>query len=313
MASKRTVRERSIAFYEIVESEQAAEVRTTQLDWEAMLAALSRAEFKDRQFESEHVFIGAVVTYQEQDHLLLHRVKDQTEWLSTVNWESEVVAEVEDWASRGYLETSVISFLPFGNVVAVMKGSTTAPSHKSLETWLNGLELFPGRSLKVRPVVSHAEIERLRTATGASKAEIRIGTSKAAALENRHGRLSRFLRMANEEYGDVNVTLTLSVPPGNTRAEERQALLNDLQELETVMPSAAERASAVLVYGDSSSGESRRVAEFVEHDITAKRKVPAVNEQGESVKIESAVNVMLEVADDHDHDLRVAVDALEGD
>jgi hypothetical protein len=201
-----------------------------------------------------------------------------------------------------------MSFLPFGNIVGIMQGSTAAPTHRSLESWINGLHLFPETDIVVRPLVSRAEVDRLRTAQGASKIEIRIGSSKIAALRERRGRLASFLRVASQQYGDINVTLIISVPPGHARAEDRRALLDDLRDIEEVVPGAAERARATLVYAEAAGPEYRRLVELVEHHITAKRRVAAVDKEGRSIRILSAVTAIMGVAAEHEEELRLAAD-----
>jgi hypothetical protein len=311
MAGLARLRERTISFYELVAERDGRQQRISQLPWPETLAAISTVKVSERTFEAEHTFVGNVVTYQEEDHLLLHRVKDGGEWLSVVNWDTGDWHELELRAGEGYLDTSVMCFLPFGNVVAIMQGSLAAPSHRSLQTWLNGLHFFPSTRLVVRPLVSRAQVEKLRRAEGASRVEIRIGRSKIEALRDHHGRLARMLRTAGEEYGDIDVTMIISIPRGRTRDEDRQRLLDDLRDVDDVVPGIAERARATLVYADQSGPEYRQLVELVEHHITAKRRVSAVNNEGDSIRISSAVSVILDAAAQHEPELRLAVEAPE--
>jgi hypothetical protein len=304
------MKERTVAFYEIVSSISGEQCRVEQLPWEKTLGALATTkDVKERTFESDSVFVGNTIIVDEVDHLLLHRVKNAGEWLSVLDWNTGEWRELESKATEGYLDTSAVCFLPYGNVIGLMQGSTSAPTHKSLQTWLNGLKFFPDMELVVRPVMSRAEVERLRTANGASKVEIRIGSSKMAALQDRSGRLASFLRRASLDYGDVDVTVIISVPRGKARSEDRERLLADLQDLEHVVPEAAERARATLVYAEQSGPEYSRLVELVEHHITAKRRVAAVNDEGQSIRILSAVGAILGVAAEHEAELRLAVDA----
>lgn len=306
MASLKKMRERAIAFYEIVEFQSGEHRRLEQMKWSEFLTTLSLMDLERRTVKTDTTLIGNTVTYDEEDHLLLHRAKDAGEWLSVLNWTTGEWHELEMKAAEGYLETSVVCFLPFGNVVGVMKGATSAPSHKALETWLRSAKPFGDLSLVVRPLVSASEIERLHAAEGASRVEIRIGRSKVGALANKRGRLASLLHRAGEAYGDIDVTLIISIPRGNTRAEDRQELLNDLQDLEDVMPAAAEKARAKLVFAEDSGSEYAQLVEFVEHHITAKRRVPAVDEHGEAIRISSAVSVILDAAAEHQEELRRA-------
>jgi hypothetical protein len=134
------MRERTVAFYEIVEAKADEQPRLDQMEWAEFLATLSRTKLGRRIVEADATLIGQAVTYEEEDHLLLHRAKDPGEWLSLLHWDTGEWRELEMRAAEGYLETSVICFLPFGNLVGMMRGSTSAPSHKALETWLRGLK-----------------------------------------------------------------------------------------------------------------------------------------------------------------------------
>jgi hypothetical protein len=306
----RTMRQRTIAFFEVVVDSDGEHHRVQQLPWEKTLAVLATTPLAQRRLEAGSTFFGSTATFHEEDHLLLHRVKEGGEWLSVVNWETGDWRELEAHAGEGILDTSVMCFLSFGNVVAIMQGSQAAPSHKSLEAWLNGLHFFPATRLVVRPLVSRAQVERLRTAQGASRAEIRIGRSRIAALRNHHGRLARFLRVASDEYGDIDVTMVISIPRGKARDEDRRRLLDDLRDISDVVPEAAERAQASLVYAEETGPEYSRLIELVEHHITAKRRVPAVDAEGHSIRISSAVTVILEAAAEHDAELRLASEAI---
>jgi hypothetical protein len=310
MALARPMKERTVSFYEIVASLSGEQCRMEQLPWEDTLATIATTKEVDkRTVEAESVFVGNTIIIDEEDHLLLHRVKNAGEWLSVLDWSTGEWRELESRATEGYLDTSVTCFLPYGNVVGMMQGSTSAPSHKSLQTWLNGLKLFPEVHLIARPLMSRAEVERLRTARGASKIEIRIGSSKIAALRDSRGRLASFLQRASFEYGDVDVTVIISVPRGRAHSEDRERLLDDLRDLEQVVPEAAERARATLIYAEQSGPEHSRLVELVEHHITAKRRVAAVDEHGDSIRILSAVGAILGVAAEHEAELRLAVDA----
>jgi hypothetical protein len=309
MVAIRHMRERTVAFFEIVKVASGEQVRMAQLDWQAALASLSTASLEDRMVSKESTFVGHTVPVDGLDHVLLHRVKDAAEWLSVMDWTTGRWQELEQNASRGFVDTSAVCFLPFGNIVGLMAGSVSAPSHRGLETWLNELRLFPDARFAIRPVLSKAEVERLSTAHGASRIEIKIGGHKIEALGERNGRLARFLRTAHESYGDIDVTMIISVPRGQARHEHRQALLEDLREIAPAAPAATERARARLVYAEADGLERSRLVELTEHHITAKRRVPAVDEQGNSIRILSAVDAILNVAADHESELRVAVEA----
>lgn len=309
MAALDHMKERTVGFYEVVVVKDGEARRIPEpMDWDGALADIARAHVTARTFEASSILVGTVATYNMQDHLLLHRVKDAGEWLSAVNWDTGDVRELEQSAHEGYVDTSVVCFLPFGNIVGIMQGGVSAPSHRALEAWLNGIQMFPGDQLSVRPVVAHAEVERLKTASGASRVEVKIMANKMGALRDRQGGLARTLRVASDAYGEISVTMIISVPKKKELKQHRELLLADLEEISDVV-TGAERARARLVYSDPGGPEHTRLVELVEHSITAKKRVPGTDAEGNSIRIMSAVDAILAAAIEHEDALRLAVDA----
>lgn len=312
-------RERTISFYEVVQIQNLDAVRVDQFEWQSLLSAVEAAPLDDRTWDGDYTYVGSVLNFdgvfrelEVPRHLLLHRVKDPGEWLSRLDRRTGVVEDLESGQAQGYLETSAVCFLPEGNLVGMVQGSTSAPSHVAVGHWLNGIQAFGEQKVALRPVVAQAEIERLATASGASRVEIRIGQSKAANLKDKGGRLAKTLRRAQADYGHgVRVTMVISVPRGKGYDEQRSALLQDLTELQDFMPESAEIARARLVYGEDGPQETRRMVEFVEHRITAKARISGVDQDGETIRVVSAVSAILAQATLHADELLLAVDVSE--
>jgi len=311
--AKAKMRERTIQFFEIVLEKGGEQVRCEQFDFPRAVGGMALGSLDERMWDGpEQTLIGTVMPVEEVDYLLLHRVKDGGEWLSVSDLATGDWHELESRAGQGYLDTTAVAFLPYGNVVALMQGATSAPSHKSLEGGLRGLQVFGDAPLLIRPLVSSAEVDHLRSADGASRIEIRIGAHKSEALSKRKGRLAQFLQRATDDYGDLRVTVSISVPPGGGRDDDRRRLLDDLRDLEEVMPGAADVAKARLVFSDAGGEEYGRLTEFVEHHITAKRRVSAVDEEGNSIRLTEALRVMRDAAVVHEEELRLAADVPRG-
>lgn len=147
----------------------------------------------------------------------------------------------------------------------------------------------------------------MKTASGASRVEVKIMANKMGALQGRRGGLARTLRVAGDAYGEISVTMIISVPKKKELKEHREHLLADLEEISDVV-SGAERARARLIYSDPGGPEQTRLVELVEHSITAKKRVPATDEAGNSIRIVSAVDAILSSAIEHEDALRLAVD-----
>jgi hypothetical protein len=103
--------------------------------------------------------------------------------------------------------------------------------------------------------------------------------------------------------------LTITIPRGNDRLGQRQALRNDLRDLADVMPEGAEVAKAKLLFADVGGQEYSDLAEFVEHHITAKRRVQAVDQEGNSIKLSEALRIIMQVSAESEDELRKASDS----
>jgi hypothetical protein len=293
MAQK--MRERTIAFYEIVSFASGSQDRFQgEVDWQGFLTAIESEPLASRMLSGERILLGVAYYRDDRQHLMLHRVKDADEWLAVANFENGEISELESAAGEGYLETSVICFAGFGNIVGIMEGSTSAPTHKSLENWLNFMKVTPDK-VAIRPLMAGAEVDMLRRASGISRIDFRVG--KLDKLGNKHGRLATTLKRLGRDYGDARVTLTISIPRGKPRpgqVDERQRLYEDVRELDDVIASAADKAQVKLLFMEGDDYGRARLTELVEHHVTAKRRVQAVDEEGNSIRIQGAIDVIMD-------------------
>lgn len=300
-------RVRTVAFFEVVRSVDGAHERVAQMPWPQVLADVHGWDLKLRRTQVDRDLIGEPYLWSGDRALLLHRVKGDDEWLARADFTTGSIEQLELLATQGYLESSVIEFVGFGNIIAMMQGSTSAPSHKALEEWLNSMGLFPGTDLLVRPVMSKAEVQRLRGAGGIQRIELKVG--QLNPIES-HGRLTEMIRSLRASYDDAEVTLTISIPRGREfvgggRSQYRE-LYDDVMGLGSAITDA-DRARASLVYMDGDDSGRRRVAELVEHHITAKRSVPVTDAEGNVVRIYAAARVIRDVIREHYAELRDAL------
>lgn len=279
-----TLRPRTIQFFEVMAFDDGEQVRMDQQDWPAFLKAMRGADLASRTWQApDRTIIGQVYGFQGEDRLLLHKLRGPGDWLAEVDFNTEDISEVEMQAERGYLDSTAIQFASFGNIVALMAGSTSAPSHKTLDGFLTHLSPFGANvSLTVRPLVAHAELEKLKQATQVGRVELKLGTTHLAAMKGKQGNLAKWIRQS-KKFGDVDVTVIISVPRGKKNNEQRIALARELGELSDAIPSAASAAKATLYYGPEDALSGARITELVEHNITAKRNVPAVGSVRETV------------------------------
>ncbi|MEV5498679.1 DUF6731 family protein [Nonomuraea fuscirosea] len=294
-----------MAFFEIVDKENQ---RIEQIDWPQILGKVFHASIKDRTHLGKlRTLVGHVITYDEQDHLLLGKVKDETEWVERINFEDGSIEQFTSAENQGLLETSVVCFLAFGNVVGMIRGSTSAPGCSALEEWINGLSLLD-REIKVRAIVNSSAMEKIRKANGARMMELRVGTSKAAVMAESGNRLGRTMRTLREEYGDIKVTITVEVAADKAHRRAQHELLDDVMELAT-HSDVTEKAKARLTYWDNSEDAHAEDVNLMQERITAKRIISSLDDSGQSIRNSSAVAAIMDVAVHHDRELRLSVEA----
>src|SRR4051794_13499821 len=85
VATGPTLKERTIQFYEIVQVLDGQQKRIEQLNFQSALLKISTAPLPKRSLTAAIQLIGTPRNVDEKEHLLLHRVKDQGEWLSVID------------------------------------------------------------------------------------------------------------------------------------------------------------------------------------------------------------------------------------
>lgn len=105
------------------------------------------------------------------------------------------------------------------------------------------------------------------------------------------------------------MTLRIAVPRGEPKPgfrDRRTELYSDVLEVVDSL-GEADRARVGLLFGDGDRLGPQRITELVEHHITAKTKVAAVDDEGNSVRIQAAVNAIMGKMLEHEDELRANV------
>jgi len=303
-------RERTISFFELVKAEgRAPGKRMEDADWNTILASIQDKPLGDRVFTGPlRTLIGEVMPVDGELHLKLLLVRDQDQWLSVYRPDADSIDDLDLGDAGQLVETTIVAFLPFGNVIGLIQGSTTAPGVGALEEWLGGLKVLGDFPLDSHPMVSHEAQEMLRQSSEASRIEVTMHTNRAQALEARGSGLSRVLRRVNDDYGPMKVTVILQASRGRDQHEGREALRAEAQ----ILADASEahevgRAKAKLVYIDADEKTRTEDVNFVKQRITAKRRIATTGEDGSPIRNEAAVRAILQVASENDAELRSIV------
>lgn len=288
-----TYRERTVAFYEVKFTKNGEEHRFgNQLDFPAMINGLAEQEMEDRTFAGENDLIGDPLSVNGEPHFALHKVKDAGDWVGRADFKNGKVEQLITGEGEGYIDTSVVSFASFGNVFGMMQGSVGAPSHKAVELWLRKLGGF-GDDLIVRPVMAPSEIEKLNKGVALQRVELKV--SPGTNLGESPSALASAINLLNRGYPDLTVTLSVSSSlRGKARPkllDSREQLLSDVSALGDSV-SRADRAKVGLLFADGDGFGSAQLTELVEHHITAKRKVVAVDKDGNAIRLSGAVTAI---------------------
>lgn len=301
-------RERTISFYEIVTLDQSGgAVRTKQISWSDHLRNLEKVTLGDRVASTgESTLIGEVISHNGEVHLKLMKVRDEHSWVGIYNPSAQSINDL-DLGSDALLETSIVCFLGYGNVIGMIRGSTSAPTPGSLAEWINGISLLTSE-IDVDPLMSSEAKKKLSESSETSRVETRVHTSKADALEARGSKLSGLLRTIRRDYGPMTVTVILQASRAKAQSEGRKTLRAEAARLEDAAAhEEVQTAKAKLIYIDADEEATTEEVNFVKQKITAKRKIATTASDGSPIRNTSAIDAILAVAGEHDAEIRKIV------
>jgi hypothetical protein len=303
-------RERTISFYEIVSLDKDGNgSRTKQISWSKHLEKLEKVKLGDRvSTAGPNTLIGEVISHNGEMHLKLMKVRDEDSWMGIYNPSAQSVNDL-NLGNDALLETSIICFLGYGNVIGMIRGSTSAPTPGLLAEWINGISLLTSE-VDVDPLMSAEAKKKLSVSSETSRVEARIHTSKAEALEARGSKLSGLLKTIRQEYGPMTVTVILQASRAKAQSEGRKTLRKEAGKLEDAAAHhEVESAKAKLIYIDADEEATTEEVNFVKQKITAKRKIATTADDGSPIRNRSAIDAILAVAGEHDAELRKIVGA----
>lgn len=301
--------QRQVSFYEIVKKGKDGQpnLRMAQQAWPQILATLSTAGKGDRVHPGLVDTLRAkVITWDEQDHLLLARQRTSDEWLQRYNSKKDDIEDLEETPDSPFVASSVICFLPYGNIIGVIEATRSSPRAHQIEEWING-KSWVKTPIVVEPVMASDAIVKLGKAAEVSRLELTARGPKLARLARKPGKLGSMLREAREiGDGDINVKMIITVNRGEKRSATRSGLLHEIQEISDELGTGG-AAKASLIYLDGSDVAKAEEVNFLKQRVTAKKLVSALDEKGNPIRQTSAARAILEAADEAEELLRAAV------
>ena len=302
---------RTVTFFRLIAEKDGAPTRFPDQNWQRLLGHVAAMPLLARTYRGpDRRLIGEVLIVDGDYALKVMEPRDENSWLEILNRSG--AAQPYDETDLGTLvETSVVAFLPEKNLFGIIRGSTSSPTHSSVATWLDHLEINGKRlvadkdvNLAAEPALSHRQRQQLNASDGVAAATMRISTSKADELTSAGSKIiGDALKSLKQEYGDIVVTMTLKVPRGKANDAARKTLKAETQKWESVSGSA-DAVKATLVHYDAEERAHQEDVNFVAQRIAIQRGVPLVDVAGEPIRNASAVRAILSAAHDMASDLR---------
>lgn len=303
--------ERTISFFELVKYKSAsANEQMQQVDWTRILTFLDGQTLGDRTREiGGRLYIGEVIFAEEHAHLKLLKVRDREAWMGIYDAKAKRLEDIVQGDTSQLYETSIVSFLDFGNIIGIIQGSTSAPTATAVCEWIEELGVLgKGNQLATQAVLSKQAREDLTRSSEATRIETTVSTTKAQALEARGSKLSGILRSVTEQFGPMKVTVILQTSTAKDNTEGRQLLRAEAEHLaEAAEGNDVMRAKAKLRYIDADEKSKSKAVDFVKQRITAKKSIGSVDADGNRIRNLSAVTAIMQAATEHEKELRDAV------
>lgn len=280
-----STKERTVAFWEVVNADGQ---RQDDVDWPDLLARLSLATPAQRRFTtSSRDLYGWIYTLAETDTLVLSivRERDNLPQRLLVDY---TVSDFEMAEGEGVIESSNIAFFNPGNILGMVRGSTSGPTTSALTEWMNGLDLLE-YPISIRPLV-RADVQRqLADADFGRAIVVRVNSSATDALAEATPRIASLTRMAQQQFGDVIVEMTIRVPQDAGHDAESRAILEEGRRLAVAHPGVGR---ARLVYR-SEETERRAEVDFLADRLSTKVAVEVRDVEGNPVRNVSAVEAIM--------------------
>lgn len=290
------------------------------VDWPAVLRNLDHLTMRQRMYQhGDDDYVGEPITTDEGQHLVLARLRDGD--IQQVDWEHGHIDDLRLEGNRSVVDTTIICFLPFGNVIGVIQGSTSAPRPTALQRWLNSMDSGINEDLAVMPLIGKNAWEKLQRAESVNLFEMRIRPGQAMFPLDADG-LGDISRRAHNKNPDALISLTVKIPKGRgfarnpARSRGENLLRDDVQNFISRFGSlvgpdgAVDRAIAHVTLSNADGALEEDKINFISDHITVQKPVVLRRSEGQAPWYEAAVRAVMQVATEHHQQLNDAVSAM---
>jgi hypothetical protein len=277
-----------VAFFEV--RDEDGDALAEPVDWPGFLAYVSRQSMDNRCHSvNDAPHWGQVYTYNETDHLILARRRDE---VSSLNITTGEIVDTESDASNPWVEVSVVHFLPNTNRFGFVLGSNAAPRVTSLQHWINQHNILD-EQISVAPVLDRKVLQKIRGADAASMVRVTFDPDRLADI-HAHG-LYEVAQGLKQNFGDVVIELQLSVTRSHGGRDEQAMMLREARNLAGT--GAFDKAVARLLWHDDGGKIYQDDVNFLNHRLARKMKIDLTDKEGKSIRIHSAIDAIYRASD----------------
>lgn len=274
-----------------MEARNGQQVRlANQIDFRSWLSGIASLHGPERSLvtrEDELLYADTRMSNDAGPQLILLRVRDGHDLSAEVDTETGEIYELDPGSPRKHAATSIVFFLPFGNLIAHVT-SRGGPTVKHVEEILRQRLDLGEMQLVVRPLVSQAQLERLKASDGAARIAMRVGVS-SRPLPDRLP-ITRALNALREAVPDASIIVEFTTR-GKGQHETKRVLRDSAIELAQADTGITRMEARVLHY-EQDDRESSELVNLLEHAVTVKATFDALGDDGEALDLSQAVKAV---------------------
>lgn len=294
-----TIKEKTIHYFQLMED--GPEPKRLEVDWQEWLDGIRTMTEDERTvtLRNGEVLILEVKDYNALAHLACHRVKDVGEWLNVRN--KGGISSLKDEVKGDILETSAVSFLSYGSVFGLVRGSNSAPSHNQIARSISE-KTNPPIDLLARPVTERAQLDKLKAADGVTAFEMKVAGDPAWSAESGALGVVSDLRQEHLEP-EFDVYLKVAIRRGRQDHSAIQRLRKFFSPVGVAQLPGGSRATATIINDDG----DHEIINLVEHNLAVSRPMGSGG-----IEMDAAFTQIQSVASDLEDTIKASIDWTDG-
>lgn len=283
---------KTVSFFEVVD-ENGDELEV--IDWPEVLGDLAQETTADRGHAVGNVMhYGQAYPWNEIDHLVIARVREDVP--TSLNVVTGDLIDEQTQTGRPWVEVSVVGFVPDTNKFGFVLGNQAAPRASSVAAWLNEHKIFED-PLDVQPVVSAELLRKLeRERVQARLVKLELNSAQLQALDADAGLFSAAQQIGQDFGSGVSVEILIKIE-GRTRSAPSETLDALGRAGRSLLGRNLEKALVELVEATADNERDTEMIDLIKQRLSSKQRVRVVDEEGEPIRIPSAITAIHRATD----------------